>query len=247
MSNPPVVICSRNSAIRTALSRWLDCYAFKVLVECEDAQSAMDCVKEMNPHFLISDIDLDVPAAEFCRQIRLESKSKVIFFGDVYSCTRYYHRIIRGGAAALMLKASSYLGWMYALQKANDEPVYVDPPLLDLLSQPKKFELNNFSDQEFQILIRIAMPDDELAEELGIHIDFVKSTVDTLKQRFKAPTKTIVCLKVMHLGLTPLPCAAFLARDPNNGLSVEEVDSYASAENAIHYVDEYWKRIRGAD
>ena len=245
--NPPVIICIRNGLIRRAVSRWLDCYAFEILNECETSDEALDLCKRRNSRFVIAETDLDLPAEDFCRQIRLDTKSKVVFFGDVFTSTRFYNRLMRAGASAIILKVSSYSGWVYALQKANDEPPYSDPLLLSLVLQEKPSDLKDLTDHEFQILLRITMPALELSQELGFEINFVKEALKNLNKRFNSPSVTMTALKAITSGLVLLPCSEFLYRDPTTGLSVEEIDAFAIAENAMLYVDQYWKGIRGAD
>jgi two-component system response regulator DevR len=222
-----MVVCDRNELIREGLKTFFTNWDIDVVGEAGNEVDAWEAITQAHPGWIV--LDLDTPEGSglnFCKRIRTSSpNAKLIIYTDSFYATKFSHRLCRSGVHAILLKTSPYAYWSYALQQL--EETWLDPQLLELVNRWPATQ-SVLTVIEAQVLVRITERDQEIAEELDLHIGVVVETVKSLMMKLKSATRNATALKAMAFGNIMLP-----KMQTRYELTNKTIDETAAEANAL--------------
>lgn len=220
--SPAVVVCDRNAVIRDGLKALFEPYA-RVVGECATGRAAVEMIEEVHPGFVVLDVELDdMSGLELCR--RFASKVNFVVATYSYHATKAFHRLGRSGVAGLVLKKSGPAMLFQAIKNGTNSNPYIDPQIDGLITQRPGLRPENLTDREADVLVRLGMKNQEIAEELYIKVRTVGMHIECIVAKLHVPSRTAAALKAASYGFVSLPVMNVLE---------EEAQAEAHAREAI--------------
>jgi len=150
--------------------------------------------------------------------------------------------MIRAGVQLFCLYGSGAAVLHDAIRKFERGFPYCDPRIFELIKQNPVSTLpsTNLSEREIEVLIRLDMRNQEIAEELNMKSRTVEKHIECILAKLKVPTRTSAALKALQLGYTLLP--KMPDRDPDTAVPIELKEAEELARSAIEHRKEHHER-----
>lgn len=237
------VICDRSLLIRFGFSVMLEPIA-KIVGDAGDGLAAVELTRRLLPDLLIFDIDLDgMNGLEVCKVLSKENPAlRFLALTDSFFATRYYHQLCRAGVTGICMKSGGPQTLFEAIRRVEHSMVYCDPLIAEMVkptARPVKCPGAPLTDRETNVLVRLALRNQEIGEELSLGLIGVETALESAMQKLNAPTRAAAALKAMQLGFTPLP------KMPERGESGVSEEQLLAEQHAIEAI-ETWRNLRQA-
>lgn len=228
------VIADRSPLIQQGLTAML--WPFALTVNCSgDGAGVLGATRSLKPDLVLMDVDLDVfDGVEATRRVHAEMpRVRIIITTDLYHATKYFYQLTRAGALAFCLKSSGRQVLLEAIGKVVLGQKYCDMRISKAIEQKLNASQNEFglSPREVEVLVRLDLPNKEIAEELDMKLRTVEKHIEYLLTKMKVPTRTSAALVALRMGLVLLPLMP--SRDPVTGVSLEQAQAERLAKEAI--------------
>lgn len=227
--NLRAIVAERHELIKFGLRKVL-AHFVTLVGDATDLLQAWEIAKRIHPELIFTEIDIDRGnALDFCSRVKRELPSKIIVITDLHHATRYYHRLKRLDVSGLCRKYNPY-AFAEAVSAAINNQQYIDEAITALVQQNLADTATVINRHELDVLLRSALDDEEIANELGCDQDDVERAIESHCARFGV-MRAELSNKCKGLGLIPLPVER--AHDPVTGVHYEQVVSGILAETAI--------------
>lgn len=227
---PRALICEPNEIVRRGLKAMIEPTAV-VIAEVADGAWAWESACRTRPHLIVTEVALDrVHGLELCSRICSEIPGRrVLIATDLYHATRFYNRLLRAGVNGIYLKSAGKAALLEALFDVMRGKQYCAPEVTRIIwdQLPIVEQQLGLSTSEAEILLRLDMRNEEIAEEIGFEPQYLEKHVSTIFNRFDAFTIA------MELGFAMIPKTPTRTMGHPH-LTDEELQSLEHAQNAVH-------------
>ncbi len=191
-----VFVVDDHPIIRSGLTQLINQEAdLEVCGEAEDAQSALQAIKEINPDILIVDISLNGSnGLDLLKAIRATDRKIFILVLSIHDETIYAERALRGGANGYIMKQEATDRVLSALRRILAGDIYVSDKVAHKMvmqfvgvngTTPNRSPLEALSDRELEVLRLIGQGcgTREIAEQLHVSVKTVETYQSNLKDK----------------------------------------------------------------
>jgi DNA-binding NarL/FixJ family response regulator len=229
-NKPRAVICEPHYLIRHGLVARLR-YTVRVVGETADGVEAIALLRSTVPNILLINIEVGIEhALNICELFR--EGLKILVLTDSYHATRYAKQLQRAGIHGLCLHSCNdarlleSVGWTLAGEQ------FIDGNLRCWLEQSpiRSSECEELDEDEVEVLIRMCLPDDAIAEELNIGVEDVAVVTERILHKMRVSRTTAAVVKAMQMGYLMLPKMPALN---DKGVSLEHLAAEEMALRAI--------------
>lgn len=232
---PKTVVCDSNLLLRFGLELMLDPVA-QVVGDAACGKSAIELANRIRPELLVLDVNLDVlnGVQVITRILQDLPETKFVVFADSFFMTRYHQQLVRAGASAFCLKSSDPRVLFNAIEHVGLNQPFCDPRIAQLLCQDPTIVMldEELTEREIDVLVRMDLPSEAIAEELEISVAAVDGLADAVLGKLKLSTRAEAVAKAEQLGLRIAP--------PNNEQQQCISDEHAIAEKHAKEAIERW-------
>jgi two-component system nitrate/nitrite response regulator NarL len=230
-NKPRAVICEPHYLIRHGLIARLR-YTIRVVGETADGVEALALIRSTVPNILLINVEVGIEHALNICELFSEGL-KILVLTDSYHATRYAKQLKRAGIHGLCLHSCNdarlleAVGWTLAGEQ------FIDGNLRPWLEQ-SPIRCNDLSEElnedEVEVLIRMCLPDEAIAEELNIEVDEVAAVTERILRKLRVSRSTAAVVKAMQMGYLMLPKTPGVN---DKGVSVEHLAAEEMALRAI--------------
>ncbi len=192
-----VFVVDDHPIIRSGLTQLINQEAdLEVCGEAEDAQSALQAIKEINPDILIVDISLNGSnGLDLLKTIRATDRKIFILVLSIHDETIYAERALRGGANGYIMKQEATDRVLSALRRILAGDIYVSDKVAHKMvmqfvgvngsTAPNRSPVEALSDRELEVLRLIGQGcgTREIAEQLHVSVKTVETYQSNLKDK----------------------------------------------------------------
>lgn len=232
---PFTVVCDSNLLIRFGLELMLDPVA-QVVGDAACGKSAIELVSRVKPELVVLDVNLAVlNGVQVCTKILQDlPETKLVVFSDSFFMTRYHQQMVRTGVTAFCLKSSEPRILLDAIEHVSQNQPYCDPRIAQLLCQDPNILMldEELSEREIDVLVRLDLSNEKIAEELELPLSVIESYVDNVLAKLNLTSRSEAVLKAEQLGLRITP--------PNTEQCLSISDELAVAEKHAKEAIERW-------
>lgn len=224
------VVCDRSELIRAGWRAMLRPFA-EVVDEAGDGAAAIAAINLRRPGLVVLDIDLNIVSGlDVCKTVAKEFP--VVVATSSYEATKCFHRLLRSGVTAIVLKSSGPATLFDAIRIGSRSSAYIDPKIAPLTRQQPATRDKKLTDREQEVLIRLDLRNKEIADELELMPRTVEKHIECILAKLKVPTRTSAALKAVQMGYILLPYMP--RRDPETSMTCEEIEANRHAQEAIN-------------
>ncbi len=229
-NKPRAVICEPHYLIRHGLVARLR-YTVRVVGESADGLETIGILRSTVPNILLINVEVGIePTLNICEMFG--GALKILVLTDSYHATRYAKQLQRAGIHGLCLHSCNdarlleAVGWTLAGEQ------FIDGNLRQWLEQGpiKSNDCDPLDESEVEVLIRMCMPDEAVAEELNITVEEVAATGEQVLKKMRVAKATAAVVKALKLGYLMLPKTPELN---DKGVSLEHLAAEEMALRAI--------------
>lgn len=229
-NKPRAVICEPHYLIRHGLIARLR-YTLRVVGETADGVEAIGILRQTVPNILLVNVEVGIEATlNICEMFA--DGLKILVLTDSYHATRYAKQLQRAGVHGLCLHSCNdarlleAVGWTLAGEQ------FIDGNLRQWLEQSplRSNDCDPLSQCEVEVLVRMCLPDDAIAEELNIDSEEVATTSERILKKMRVSRATAAVVKAMQIGYLMLPKMPELN---DKGVSLEHLAAEEMALRAI--------------
>jgi DNA-binding NarL/FixJ family response regulator len=229
-NKPRAVICEPHYLIRHGLVARLR-YTVRVVGETADGVEAIALLRSTVPNILLINIEVGIEHALNICELFGEGL-KILVLTDSYHATRYAKQLQRAGIHGLCMHSCNdarlleSVGWTLAGEQ------FIDGNLRCWLEQSpiRSNECEELDEDEVEVLIRMCLPDDAIAEELNIGVEEVAVVTERILHKMRVSRTTAAVVKAMQMGYLMLPKMPALN---DKGVSLEHLAAEEMALRAI--------------
>ncbi len=210
-----VLIVDDHPMVRTGLRSMLTASGFEVVGEAASGQEALEKVALLNPDITLMDIRMpDMDGITALEKINANKHPTRVIMVTTYKNTTYLLRALAAGAAGFVLKNIAPDEMIITVRAIAAGESRVDQSflqsVLNTLANDDEFNLETNSDliealtpRELEVLQLIVegLPNQAIANVLGISLHTIKGYVQTIFQKLYVSDRTQAAVKAIRLGL----------------------------------------------
>jgi DNA-binding NarL/FixJ family response regulator len=229
-NKPRAVICEPHYLIRHGLVARLR-YTIRVVGETADGVETIALLRSTVPNILLINVEVGVEhVLNICEMFG--DGLKILVLTDSYHATRYGKQLQRAGVHGLCLHSCNdarlleSVGWTLAGEQ------FIDGNLRQWLEQSpiRSSDSEPLEEGEVEVLIRMCLPDEAIAEELNLEVEAVAAMSERILQKLRVSRATAAVVKAMQIGYLMLPKMPALN---DKGVSLEHLAAEEMALRAI--------------
>ncbi|MFN8659156.1 MAG: response regulator transcription factor [Candidatus Obscuribacterales bacterium] len=224
-NRPSVVIYDRSLLFRFAFAAMLEPAAL-IVSDVVSADALVESASTRRPDLLLMSFDdEELHFIELCRRLSVDFfGASIIVATNSYLATKYHNQLVRAGVLGVCLKSSDSDVFLEAVSTTSRKRPYCDPAIERLIKQSQAMPVGtNLTDREIEVLVRLDLRNDKIAEELGMKLRTVEKYIECILAKLKVPTRSAAALKAIELGLVLLPKVE--NREQEQGEAVRRAES----------------------
>ncbi len=202
-----LLIVDDHPAFRAGLVALLsDQRDLQVVAECGDGRQAVELYRRERPDVVLMDLRLPgLGGVEAILAIRQYDPAARVIVVTTYDVDEDIHRAIQAGALSYLLKDTTKAEIVGAIRAARaGEKVLAPAVAARLAARRRRPELTQREREVLQRVVR-GRSNKEIAAELSLAEDTVKSHLRTLFAKLGVQDRTAAAVAALRLGIVPLP------------------------------------------
>ena len=193
MSEPiTCLICDDHEVVREGLRLSLSrSENIRVVGEAADGNAAVTLAKRRRPNVVILDVRMPVmDGLAAAKAIAAEVPETSVLMFTAFAERSLLTRGLEAGAKGYILKEAPHQTLVRAIQKVADGDGYVDPALMPALLSKERENMLTAREREILQLLADGMSNADVAQQLFISQETVKSHVRHILAKLEAETRT---------------------------------------------------------
>ena len=200
-----LLIVDDHPAFRAGLVALLaDGGEMQVVAECGDGRAAVELYRRHRPDVALMDLRLPgLSGVEAILAIRQEFPDARVIVLTTFDADEDIYRAIQSGAKSYLLKDMSKAALVGAIRAVHAGQVALPAGIAERLAERRRQELTLREIEVLQLLVR-GRSNKEIASDLSIAEDTVKSHLKTLFAKLEVRDRTTAAIRAIRLGIVRL-------------------------------------------
>jgi two-component system NarL family response regulator len=201
-----VLLIDDHALLREGLSAVLSRYPdLEVIAEVGTAHEALLAYRANRPDVTIIDLRLpDRSGPEIMRELRRDYPEGRFIVLTTYDTPEDAYRSFAAGAAAFLVKDTPAADVVTVVRAVHEGQTFIPAPMRELLDRPKLHIDLTGRERDVLRLLAKGKANREIAAELGISAETVKTYLDRMRAKLNVPDRAALVAQALTRGLIEL-------------------------------------------